>query len=114
MKIIGNSIFMTRGDSETITVSLQDSAGVDVPLTAGDTIYFTVKPDTQTDEKILQKVVTSFTDGKAIIAIVPSDTKHLPAPIELMYDVQLSKADGSVITIVKPSKFVVEGEVTYE
>jgi hypothetical protein len=105
---------MIRGDSETITVALQDSTGAAVPLVDGDVIYLTVKSDTQTDDKILQKVVTSFTDGKAIIAIVPSDTKHLPAPIELMYDVQLSKADGSVITIVKPSKFVVEGEVTYE
>ena len=113
MKIIGNSIFMIRGDSETITVSLQQD-GVDVPLVAGDTIYLTVKSDTQIDEKILQKTVTSFADGKAVITILPADTKSLPAPIELMYDVQLSKADGSVITIVKPSKFVVEGEVTYE
>ena len=114
MRINNTNISMIRGDSETITIQLQDSMGVAVPLVDGDTIYFTVKSDTQTDTKIFQKVVTSFTDGKAIITIVPADTKSLPAPIDLIYDLQLSKADGSVITIIRPSKFVVEGEVTFE
>jgi len=45
---------------------------------------------------------------------VPADTKDLPAPLECVYDLQLSKADGSVITIIRPSKFTIEGEVTYE
>ena len=114
MQISNTNISMIRGDSESITVAMQDSTGAAVPLVDGDTIYFTVKADTHTDAKIMQKIVTSFTDGKAIITIVPADTKDLPAPLECVYDLQLSKADGSVITIIRPSKFTIEGEVTYE
>lgn len=114
MKIVGKTIYMTRGDTETITVSLRDSTGADMPLVVGDTIYFTVKSSPQTEDKILQKVITTFDEGKAIIDIVPEDTKSLLAPSECVYDVQLTRADGSVTTIIKPSNFVIEEEVTYE
>lgn len=112
MKVIGTNIYMTRGDSETITVSLRQE-GAEIPLVEGDTIYFTVKTNSQTEDKVIQKVVTTFDDGKAIISILPEDTKYLPFTT-FVYDVQLTRADGSVITIIKPSEFVVEEEVTYE
>jgi hypothetical protein len=113
VKIVGTSIYMTRGDSETITVSIRDSDGNDIPLAAGDTIYFTVKSSIEATEKAFQKVITNFTDGKAIINILPEDTKSLPFT-ELVYDVQWTSAAGKVTTIIKPSKFIIEGEVTYE
>lgn len=112
MIVTGTKISMTRGDSETITVSIRKD-GEDIPLVAGDTVYFTVKNDANTEDKVLQKVVTEFDDGKAIIEILPGDTKHLPFT-EFVYDVQLTKTDGGITTIIKPSKFIVGEEVTYE
>lgn len=113
MKVNGTNISMIRGDSETITVLCKDQYGTLVDLIDGDTVRFTIKENINTEIKTLQKTVTTFPDGIAVITIVPADTKTLKFK-EYVYDVQLTRADQSVITIVPPSKFKIEGEVTYE
>ena len=113
MKVDGTKITMTRGDSETISVSCKDILGTVVPLVTGDTVYFTIKRDIHDTNIILQKIITIFTDGKAIVVILPIDTKALEF-ISYIYDVQITKADGTVSTIIPPSKFIIGGEVTYE
>ena len=113
MKIQGTNISMIRGDSEGIKVSCRDESGVDIPLVEGDIVYFTVKRSTNTEEKILQKIVTEFTEGVALITIFPEDTKELKTGI-YYYDIQLNRANGQVKTIIPPSKFIINAEVTYE
>lgn len=113
MKVSGNNISMIRGDSETITVTCKDLTDSIIPLETGDTIYFTIKDNVNTEVKILQKVITVFTDGIAIIEILPADTKPLKYK-DYLYDVQLTRENHTVTTIIKPSKFTIEGEVTYE
>lgn len=113
MRINGTTISMIRGDSESIIVSCKDSNGNPVPFKEGDTVYFTVKETVNTEVKMLQKVITEFEDGKAIIDIKPEDTKHFRFQ-NYVYDIQLTRADGTVTTIIPPSKFKVKGEVTYE
>ena len=104
---------MIRGDSEAIKVSCRNENGEDVLLTEGDTIYFTVKKSTRTEEKTLQKVITEFTDGVALITIFPEDTRELKTGI-YYYDIQLNRANGQVKTIIPPSTFTINAEVTYE
>ena len=104
---------MIRGDSEAIKVSCRDENGVDFHFAEGDTVYFTVKRNTNTEEKILQKIVTEFTDGVALITIFPEDTKELKTGI-YYYDIQLNRENGQVKTIIPPSKFTINAEVTYE
>ena len=111
MEIQGYNISMIRGDTETIKVSCEDTQGVGVPLEDGDTLYFTVKRSTSTEEKILQKIVTEFPDGIAYINILPDDTKFMSFR-SYYYDIQLTRADGTVKTIIPPSIFAVKGEVT--
>lgn len=106
MTINRTNISMTRGDSETLTVSL--SNGV---FNAGDTVTLTVRPDVE-DPIVLQKVVTEFFDGAAIFILVPNDTEGLEFG-DYVYDIQLTRADGYVTTLVKPSQFTLEEEVTY-
>ena len=113
MKIQGTNISMTRGDSEAIKVSCEDAQGVDVPLEDGDTLYFTVKRSTYTEEKILQKIVTEFTECVALINISPKDTRELKTGA-YYYDIQLNRANGLVKTIIPPSKFTINAEVTYD
>ena len=113
MEIQGYNITMIRGDTETIKVSCKDAQGVNVPLKDGDTLYFTVKTSISTEEKVMQKVITEFTDGIAYINISPDDTKSLSFRT-YYYDIQLTRADGTVKTIIPPSKFTIKGEVTYE
>ena len=113
MEIQGYNISMIRGDTETIKVSCEDAQGVDVPLEDGDTLYFTVKRSTYTEEKTLQKIVTEFTDGVAVINIFPKDTRELKTG-SYYYDVQLNRANGQVKTIIPPSRFNINPEVTYD
>lgn len=107
MKVNGTNISMTRGDSETITVSCEAR-----PFTAGDVLIFTVKESVYDIAVKLQKVVKTFTeDGKAVIEILPEDTSDLSFRT-YCYDIQLTYADGTVTTIIKPSNFKIEAEVT--
>lgn len=108
-----NIIALTRGDNLTLSVSLKKD-GIIIPLTEGDTVYFTVKTSTDTDKKAFQKKITTFNqDGIAVIAIVPQDTTNL-IPGSYVYDIQYTDKYGSVMTIIKPSCFQVMKEVTYE
>ena len=111
--IRGNEMTMTRGDSESITISVVNEDGTKNLLEVGDTIYFTVKKNINTDEKIMQKVITHFTNNVAIIEIEPIDTDNLDFG-DYVYDVQLTKSDGKVMTIITPNRFTIGGEVTYE
>lgn len=113
MIVKGTSLKMTRGDSEQLTVYREDSSGTQIDFETGDTVYFTVKTSIDTEVKTLQKTVTSFTDGKAIVNIAPEDTSSL-AYGTYCYDVQVTEASGDVTTIITNSKFVLAGEVTYD
>ena len=105
---------MIRGDSESITVSLYDEEENKINFELGDILYFTVKDNINTTTKILQHLITEFNEeGNAIVEITPQDTKDLRFK-EYAYDIQLTKKDGTVTTIIPPSKFKIEGEVTYE
>lgn len=113
MKVNGTDIFMTRGDSEKFEVSLYDKElDIQRDFVPGDKVFFTVKTSTQTKEFKIQKIITTFEDGKALIQIHPSDTRELKYH-EYVYDVQMIK-NTYVTTIIKPSKFVIEEEVTYD
>ena len=108
-----NTIYLTAGDSDTITVSLSENSGP-LLLKQGDTLYFSVKRRVRDTHYAFQKVVTEFeADGSAVIEIEPQDTHSLP-PSNYKYDVQITFADGTVATIVKPSDFVVEAGVTHD
>ena len=112
MIVQGTNLSMIRGDSESIIVKCQEN-NIDVPFVDGDIVYLTIKDNVYTETKLLQRVVTDFTDGKAIIYINPEDTKNIKFGRKI-YDVQLTRKDGKVSTIVPPSEFNILGEVTYE
>lgn len=112
MTISGTDITMIRGDTETLTVTCQLEDGTARPFEAGDTVILTV--GWPVGREVLQKTVTAFTeDGAAVITLSHADTNELQAGI-YRYDVQLTAGDGTVKTIIPPSRFVLEGDVTRE
>lgn len=116
MKLYGNdgkNMEMTRGDTEIITVSCLAN-GIDMPLQIGDIVYFTVKETINSSSNAFQVKVTEFTtEGKAEIKIKPENTKNLKFRT-YVYDVQITKADGTVTTIITPHEFKIGAEVTNE
>ena len=99
---------MVRGDSESITVRCPD-----LPFAKGDAVTMTLRESVDSDVA-LQKVVTDFDEaGCAVIALRPGDT----SPMEFgdyVYDIQLTRGDGTVTTLVTVSRLTLEEEVTYD
>lgn len=112
MQVDGNTITMINGDSETITVSCIDIDGLPCDFDSGDTVYFTLKKTNSDINSIpdLQKTITVFQEGKAIINLIPSDTINLSGGYE--YDIEVKRLDGTVTTIIKPSQFIINLGVT--
>lgn len=109
----GSNIKMIRGDTETITVTCADELGAHIPLIVGDTVYFTVKRRLKDTEKTFQKIVTEFTEGNAVIILAHLDTNTIEVGT-YQYDIQLTRGDGTVTTIIGPSEFELLGGVTDE
>lgn len=104
-------INLTRGDSGVL--NLKCTNGETSYLETGDVLYLTVKKDIYTKDIIFQKLITNFYEDSAIIEIQPENTKNLDYGV-YKYDIQLTKVDGTINTLIPPSDFVVSGEVTYE
>ena len=103
-----NNITLTRGDSASINVGLKNPDGTDYNLQSGDVLLFTVKYNCITEDIIIQKDISS----DAVINLIPSDTNTLLYGV-YFYDVQLTKADGSVNTVIPPRDFTIDKEVTF-
>lgn len=115
MKVDGTNLSMIRGDSESITVAINDEMGDNIILKSiEDTIYLTIKLNTTVEEKVLQKVINTFNpDGAARIEFTHDETKNLPYR-SYKYDIQWVDKNGKVRTLVAPSLFTIEPEITFE
>lgn len=106
MIVNGSNLSMMRGDSDSLTVTLEGR-----PFAEGDVVTLTVAYDMAVPAPVLQKKVTVFPDGEALLAFAPEDTASI-IPGDYIYDVQLAAADVGVKTIVEPSTFTLRGDVT--
>ena len=111
MIIEGTNLSMINGDTEILTVHLKDLDGVQIELVSGDTVYFTVKEEATDTPTILQKTVTSFTSGDAVITLDSADTISLDIKT-YVYDIQVTYADATIGTLIEPSNFTLIKGVT--
>lgn len=102
-----NTIVLTRGDTAILKLNIVDEKGTPYKLTDGDVVIFTLKRSVRERDVIFQK---SMVDGKIIIH--PQDTSHLEYG-QYVYDVELTKEDGFVATVIPPHRFIVAEEVTW-
>jgi hypothetical protein len=80
-------------------------------LTQGDKVYFTINNELEKEKPLVEKVITEFTDNKAVIKLTSADTDL--APGTYLYDVQVNTVDGRVDTVLGPAKFKIAGGVRY-
>ena len=106
-KVYDNNISMIRGDSGVFTITIADTDGNPVELTAGDVLTFTLRRTPRSPTIVLQKTITEGT-----LTINPSDTQDMQFG-SYVYDVELKRADGYVDTIIPPHEFLILEEVTY-
>jgi len=108
--VVNISIPWGNTGSFSVSATIDDVA---TSLVTGDTVYFTIKNSTSATPKILQKTITSFTDGVASVSLTSADTKSLKPGI-YKYDIKVIFANGDAISIIEPSDFEITGVVTYE
>ena len=129
MRVKGTDIYLTRGDTAFITLEIE----LDTDFTI-DKLYFTVKKNTRTTQKIFQKYWSDGdTDGIQLAAQQPLDPTLRVFEVQIdsedtnnvdfglyRYDVQMNYTDANVqgyeglVTLVKPSIFGIQEEVTLE
>ena len=106
--IYDNKIMLTRGDTAVMELEILDVNSGTYEGQPGDTAVFTVKKDTITKEKMLQKVFNA--DGQ--IRINPEETESWDYGT-YYYDVELTQGDGVVQTIITPTEFYITDETTF-
>lgn len=107
LRVKNNEIYLTRGDTASFTLDIVDDNRAKYEITDDDQILFTVKRSTSDTAVILQKAVVDKT-----ITIKPAETAGLPYGT-YYYDVQLSRPDGFVATVITPTHFTICEEVTF-
>lgn len=108
LKITANEIYLTRGDSADIVVTIYDMNGDVYSLQPDDVLLFTIKRNCITDDIIIQKDITS----DSTIHIIPTDTNNLDYGV-FKFDVQLTMASGDIYTVIDPHDFNLTKEVTF-
>lgn len=120
LKIIGQKIILTRGDTANIELAVYKDSNERYILTGRDKVYLTVK-DSYSDANFKFQKTADYANvldnGNIYIKINPSDTNSLEIK-DYVYDVELKTANGDVYTIIAPSgnnipTFTIAEEATY-
>ena len=106
LRIEDGKIYLTRGDTAYLDVSITFADGASYSPDSGDIIYFSVKKNIDDDDYAIQKQVPA---GNTI-KLEPADTNNLNIG-KYWYDVQLNTVDGDVFTIIEKSGFYLREEV---
>lgn len=98
VQVVKNTIIMTRGDTLRTKINIFDKDGNAYVPSSNDKIVFAAKKDYTDAEPCILKEVPCDT---CILCLESSDTKCLEQPCKYIYDIELTKADGTVDTFIK-------------
>lgn len=115
IKIKGNTIEMTRGDTLIVTVEIMDENGHDYTPEEGDAIRFALKHAEMTlgrkGYKDADPLITkTIPNDSLVLQLEPADTKGLDFG-EYVYDIELTHASGAVDTFIANTRFIIAPEV---
>ena len=109
-------MFTIDKETNQMTIVMKDTASFDIAfdnyyLVSGDKVTFTVAKEKESEQPLIQKVLTEFEGGLARIQLSSEET-NLPKGT-YYYDIQVDTGDGRIDTVVGPAKFKVLEGVTY-
>lgn len=102
-----NNITLTRGDTFKAQISIKDKDGNLYVPQEGDLIEFGVKKNYNTQDFLIKKIIPNDT---MVLRIESEDTKALGYGA-YVYDMQLTKANGDVMTFITKSSLTLTEEV---
>lgn len=106
LRISGNNIEITRGDTEYIDFVPVNADGTEYVISAGDKAYFRVQADSVITKECIAEVGSAF----VTLALRPADTIPL-AFGKYPYEVELVKANDDHFTFIAGSYFTVSLEI---
>lgn len=113
LKIVGNKISLTRGDSAYITLKVYDADKNEYELQEGDAINCQVRTAPNTGELVITGTILHEEDGTIVWYIRPEDTSDLSVG-RYFWDAQLTTSNGDVFTFITSSPFTITDEVTMD
>lgn len=99
---------MTKGDTLRVMLMLEDENGYDYIPEDGDQIRFAMKESYDDAEPLILKEIPI---ESMILTLEPEDTKNLEAPMQYVYDIEITYANGDVDTFIDKAKLVLTEEV---
>lgn len=111
IKVNGKTVTMTKGDTCVLSIGLVDTDGKAYEPQSGDKIRFALKKNYD-DYK--PKIIKDIPIDTMQLVIDPGDTKELDAGTtkgKYIYDIELTKADGTVDTVIPRGEFIILEEV---
>lgn len=97
VKIKKNVIIMTRGDTLNTLLSLQDALGRIYEPVDGDSIRFAAKASYEDENALIEKTIPIDT---MTLRLDGQDTSELEEGRTYVYDIKLTKADGTIDTVI--------------
>ncbi len=105
--VTGTTITLTRGDTFEALVSATTKDGIQFTPCEGDTLRFALKENYSDAAPLIVKDIPIST---MMLVLQPEDTKRLNFG-KYVYDIQLTRADGRVDTIIAKAVFKLTEEV---
>jgi hypothetical protein len=103
--VINSTVSLTAGDTASLNIEIIDpSTKSKYTMQTGDKIYLSLKSDLKDTDYTLQVSGLPFNFTPAMTAYIK--------PGDYLYDIQLVKADGSVVTLMPPRIFKILPGVT--
>lgn len=103
---VGNNVKHMRGDTGIIKVELYGADGSPFEFRDGDSATLTIKKKISDEKPVLQKTTT---DG--LFVFQHEDTQDMKYG-NYWYDIQVTLAEGQVLTVVGPAQYQILPDVT--
>ena len=107
LNVLGKKIYLTRGDTAYLDVSIKDSSGNDYEPAQGDKIYFRLKKSIYKDELLVEKEINTDT---LVLEIRPEDTSRLEFGT-YCYEIELVTGSGQHFTVIENACFTIGAEL---
>lgn len=113
LRVTNNDIQLTRGDSADLLLTISNTiTGDGYTPVSGDVVRLTIRRSTHSDDAVIEMAQTLSEGDEITFSFAPEDTQTLDYGT-YVYDIELTTTNGSVYTIITPSKFRLTEEVTF-
>ena len=107
ISIDGTTITMTRGDTLRAVVAIEQMDGTEHTPVEGEEIRFAMKRKYADEAPLVWRLIPYDT---LVLELLPGDTKLLQYG-NYVYDIQITRLDGTVDTFIDRAKLVLTEEV---